>query len=60
MDAAVYASPEPLTLMAPERHLRKYWRLIALTTVQTVIGSMHERLKPSIRNKGDANICALS
>jgi len=47
-------------MMALERRLRKYWRLISLTTVQNLIGSMHDRLKASIRNKGDTNIRALS
>ena len=44
MAAAVYASPEPQTLTALERRLRKSWRSISLTTVKNLISSMHGRL----------------
>jgi len=66
MAEAVYASPEPRTLMALERPLQKSGRSISLTTVQNLISSMHVRLKAVIRNKGDTvltfrtNICTLS
>jgi len=53
MAAAVYASPEPQTLMALERRLWKSWRSICLTTLQNLISLMPDRLKAVIRNKGD-------
>ena len=53
MAAAVYVSPEPQTLTALERRLRKSWRSISLTTLQNLIGSMPDRLKAVIRNIGD-------
>jgi len=49
MAAAVYASP----VTALERRLQKSWRSISLTTVQNLIGSMPDRLKAVIKNKGD-------
>jgi len=53
MTAAVYASPEPQTLTALERHLQKSWRSISLTTLQNLIGSMPDILKAVIRDRGD-------
>jgi len=58
--AAVYASPEAQTLTAVERRLWKSWRSISLTTVQNLIGSMSDRLKAVIRNKGDTSVLILS
>ena len=45
MAATVYANPEPRTLTALECRLRKFSRLISLTTVQNLIGSMPDRLE---------------
>jgi len=53
MAAAVYASPQPQTLTALEHRLRQSWRSISLSTVQNLIGSIPDRLKAVIRNKGD-------
>jgi len=53
MTAAVYASLEPQTQTALERHLQKSWRSVSLTTLQNLIGSMPGILKAVIRNKGD-------
>jgi len=55
MTAAVYASPEPPTLTTLKRRLWKSWRSICFTstTDQNLIGSMPDRLKAVIRNKGD-------
>jgi len=52
--AAVNPVPAELqTLTALESRLRKSWRAISLTTLQNLIGSMHDILKAVIRNKGD-------
>jgi len=49
----VYASPQPQTLTALKHRLRESWRSISLSTVQNLIGSIPDRLKAVIRNKGD-------
>jgi len=55
MAAGVYASLQVQTLTPLERHLWKSWKLesISLSTVQNIIGSMPDRLKAFVRNKGD-------
>ena len=53
MAATVYADPEPQTLNALKRRLRKAWKSIPLKTLKNLIGSMPDRLEAVLKSKGD-------
>jgi len=53
MATTVYADPEPQSLQALKQRLCKAWTSISPSTLQHLIGSMPNRLKAVIKNKGN-------